>query len=105
MSNETDKNNRTAETLSFIDIMEGFCKNMKEDPAREKRRAEQLCRACYYDPERQIREGKRSLCVACHDRVVTDAAICWICADEQDLCKRCGADIELRDTKIIRGTL
>lgn len=78
---------------------------LQSDRDQVKRLAEQLCETCYY-----LRKGgiagaaiTTQPCGICHiDQIYSSTAthaLCQPCALKHELCKQCGADIELRHAR------
>ncbi len=71
------------------------------DPHQTDRLAAQLCKACFYGPPRMGGAAMTTQpCMCCgtdqmYGSTNTDV-LCQPCAQAHDLCKHCGADLELR---------
>lgn len=79
-------------------------RNIENDTQRAERKAQSLCKACFY---RGGRVGGATLtsqpCMSCgeiqhYGSTATDA-LCLECAKKHELCKQCGGDRELRERR------
>lgn len=81
---------------------------LKVDAERDKRVAEQLCETCYY-----LRKGGLAgqaittqpcgICAAPQTYSSTAThVLCLSCAVSNELCKRCGADFDLKPNRIFK---
>lgn len=76
-------------------------RRIEEDAQRGERRRAQLCKACFYFPRMGGAAITHRRCMSC-DHLETYGStntdkLCLGCAQEGELCKRCGGDIELRE--------
>lgn len=81
---------------------------LQSDADRERRLEAQLCACCYYVRSPQLSQPAvaRQPCGLCgtvqiYPTLATDV-LCLECAKQADLCKRCGADLELRPDRVLR---
>ena len=98
-----ERSNENAKEV--IDNITQRAENLKNDPDCEQRLKEHLCKACFY-----VRKGGMAgtaftdrPCGIC-DKVMTFSstatdAICPSCAEDNGLCKKCGADMELKNRR------
>ena len=82
-----------------------LARKMTEDPEQDQRKQRQECVVCYSSKRVGGARTTQVECAYC-DKVLTFAststdAMCIDCARERRLCKRCGADIELRNRRKI----
>lgn len=80
---------------------------LETDPERDSRREAQLCPCCFYVRSPRIggaaiTQQPCGLCesVETYASTATDV-LCLECAKAHDLCKRCGADLELRPLRVL----
>lgn len=94
----------TARSASRAKVAVKFAKLLTEDPERTAREEQSLCIACYYAPARIAGAAMTTADCACcrapqmYGSTATDL-LCETCAKEHMLCKRCGADIALNETR------
>lgn len=87
-----------------IDLTIRMALRYATDPEKTARRAKQLCMVCYY--RESVMAGQaacKAQCGICDEVMLfsntnTDA-LCCQCAKNHELCKHCGADIELKDRR------
>ena len=90
----------TERSKAFVNSRIELAKRLAEDTDKAKRIAEQQCKCCFYGGRIGGAAMTTQPCMCCHKPVMygstaTDA-LCMDCAIENDLCKRCGGDIDLR---------
>jgi hypothetical protein len=71
--------------------------NLDEDDAfiqRRKRASE--CLACFEEPRQHAGDGKRPCGVCGKEDVFFGSVLCLLCGLENRLCRRCGADVDLK---------
>lgn len=82
-----------------------YANALTTDPDAAHRKSECLCQVCYYRSKRYSRVAGAACtsraCMCCHavmhfPSTATDV-LCGTCARETDLCRRCGADMNLQD--------
>jgi hypothetical protein len=82
-----------------------MARRLTEDPEKGARQARQYCKPCYYEERLAGQAITEQPCACCskpqtYASTLTDV-LCLECAREHELCKRCGADIEIRiDRKV-----
>lgn len=90
----------TERSRAFVRDQLERAKRLTEDTFKKERLAEQNCKCCFYGSRIGGAAMTTQPCMCCHKPVMygstaTDA-LCMDCARENELCKRCGGDIELR---------
>jgi len=100
--NMTESNMRfwTERSKSHVQDVIDRAKRITEDTDKQNRLKEQNCKCCYYGSRIGGQAITTQPCMCCDTPVMygstaTDA-LCMPCAKENDLCKRCGGDIEMR---------
>lgn len=88
---------RVASALAFAD-------RLKKDPERKARLARQFCKACHYDRGGLAGQAFTTQPCACcntdqrYSSTNTDS-LCLPCAQTHRLCKHCGGDIGMDETR------
>lgn len=77
--------------------------NIKGDRYKEARLKSQFCKACFYSSRIGGQAMTTRPCMSCgspelYSSTATDK-LCLACAQEGNLCKRCGGDIDLRERR------
>lgn len=90
----------TERSKQFVREQVELAKRISDDTDKQRRLVEQNCKRCFYGSRIGGAAMTTQPCMCCHTQVMygstaTDA-LCMDCAKENDLCKRCGGDIELR---------
>jgi len=93
--------NATAVNSRRIKRMKIMLDTFKEDPDKDRRIADCLCKYCYYIAD--LIGGSTPVKVECgicgklmEFKNIVINVICEDCAKKYELCKRCGGDIEMR---------
>lgn len=81
-----------------------LAESLKEDPRKSERRKNALCKLCFYNGSRiggaAMTFQPCGICGEdmCFGNTATDS-VCPECAFQNDLCKHCGGDIEMRQRR------
>lgn len=74
-----------------------FANNLKLDPKKEERQKVRLCKVCYYTTKIAGSAITESECSLCGKTIVNSSTdchrVCNECSIENELCVRCGADL------------
>jgi hypothetical protein len=87
-----------------VDHIIDFARALQADPKRAQRLTQQRCIACYYAPPVVAGAAITTQPCACcgtpeqYASTSTDY-LCAPCAQQHDLCKHCGADIDIDTTR------
>lgn len=92
-------NENTISRLYRIEHIEKLYKYFQEDPRKEFRMENRLCKSCFYSTGLSGQAFSFSNCKICNKEIVspnTDVDhYCKECSEKYDICVKCGADIDL----------
>ncbi|MES0444954.1 MAG: hypothetical protein ABUJ92_00275 [Desulfobacterales bacterium] len=94
---------RTGLAKMRINSYLSLASRLETDPENKRRTEKHECKACFYDSRIGGAAMTTKPCACCgkdvmYESTATDV-LCLKCAKENELCKHCGADIKLRETR------
>ena len=100
---ELERKHRTHFALSYAQRATKNVEDLKQDARRDKRREAGECKTCFYLKSARVggAELTKAACRMCGREMIlataaTPPEICSDCAKENELCRMCMADQELR---------